>query len=223
MLAPDNSAAVTTLRVRIFVDFWNFDISMRQRGFYDEGYKVDWRSLGPGLARLAGEIVNPAALAVYQGMNVYGSYDPGSDKDAGLRRWMANTVGKFPGVIVSMTPRRARGFPTCPSCHTAVRSCPLPECGADLRGTEEKGVDTRIATDMISLAWDSNYDVAVLVSSDRDFVPVAEFLGKRGIIVIHGAFPPAASELSQACWGNLNIPDLRHAFQREQATPYSAP
>ena len=27
MLAPDNSAAVTTLRVRIFVDFWNFDIS----------------------------------------------------------------------------------------------------------------------------------------------------------------------------------------------------
>ena len=167
-----------------------------------------------GMGRTLGEAI---------GKKTYGVDNPGSGKDAGLRRWVANTVGKFPGVIVSITPRRARGFPTCPSCHTAVRSCPLPECGADLRGTEEKGVDTRIATDMISLAWDANYDVAVLVSSDRDFVPVAEFLGKRGIIVIHGAFPPSASELSQACWGNLNIPDLRHAFQREQATPYSAP
>ena len=32
--------------------------------------------------------------------------------------------------------------------------------------------------------------VAVLVSSDRDFVPVAEFLETRGIKVIRGAFPP---------------------------------
>ncbi|WP_419936862.1 NYN domain-containing protein [Candidatus Palauibacter sp.] len=39
-----------------------------------------------------------------------------------------------------------------------------------MRGTEEKGVDVRMATDMISLAWVDNYDIAVLVSSDRDFV-----------------------------------------------------
>ena len=41
---------------------------------------------------------------------------------------------------------------------------------AEMRGTEEKGVDTHIATAMISLAWIDNYDVAVLVSSDRDFI-----------------------------------------------------
>ena len=29
-----------------------------------------------------------------------------------------------------------------------------------------KGVDVRIATDMISLAWANNYDIAVLISSD---------------------------------------------------------
>ena len=46
---------------------------------------------------------------------------------------------------------------------------------ADMRGTEEKGVDTHIATAMISLAWIDNYDVGVLVSSDRDFIPVVEF------------------------------------------------
>jgi uncharacterized LabA/DUF88 family protein len=31
---------------------------------------------------------------------------------------------------------------------------------------------------MMSLAWSGGYDVAVLVSADRDFVPVAEELQK---------------------------------------------
>ena len=70
-----------------------------------------------------------------------------------------------------------------------------------MRGTEEKGVDVRLATDMISLAWVDNYDVAVLVSSDRDFVPVAEFLETKGIKVIHGAFPPRGAQLTARCWG----------------------
>ena len=56
-----------------------------------------------------------------------------------------------------------------------------------------KGVDVRIATDMISLAWANNYDIAVLISSDQDFLPVAEFLETRGIKVIHGVFPPSVS------------------------------
>ena len=59
-----------------------------------------------------------------------------------------------------------------------------------MRGTEEKGVDTRIATDKIKLAWVDNYDIAVLLSSDRDFVPVVEFLSTRGIKTIHGASRP---------------------------------
>ena len=202
-------------RVRVFVDFWNFDISMRQRGFYDEGYKVDWNELGPCLARQAGYIVDPGTSIAYQGMNVYGSHDPGNHRDSGLRRWMENTVGRFPGVSCVMLPRqRKREGPKCPSCHEEVRFCPRPECRSDMRGTEEKGVDTRIATDLISLAWDGNYDVAVLVSSDRDFVPVAGFLGNRGIKVIHGAFPPNASELTQACWGSIAIADVRDKFRR---------
>ena len=61
---------------------------------------------------------------------------------------------------------------------------------------------------MIKLAWIDNYDIAVLVSSDRDFVPVVAFLGTRGIKTIHGAFPPDGSMLTQNCWGNIRIPDL---------------
>ena len=215
MVATTDYNAGYRVRVRVFVDFWNFDISMRFRGFYSDDYSVDWRELGPCLARHAQRVVDDTALATYQGMNIYGSYDPNNPKDDGLRRWMSNTVSKFPGVDTVMVPRRYKQEgPKCPMCHEEVRHCPNPKCGADMRGTEEKGVDTRIATDLISLAWDGNYDVAALVSSDRDFVPVVEFLGKRGIKVVHGAFPPSASELTQACWGNINIPDIRKEFRR---------
>ncbi len=84
-----------------------------------------------------------------------------------------------------------------------------------MRGTEEKGVDTRIVADMISLAWADAYDVAVLVSADRDFVPVAEFLQTKGIKVIHGGFPPKGSHLSQKCWANLNVTSLMPLFKRK--------
>lgn len=62
-----------------------------------------------------------------------------------------------------------------------------------MRGTEEKGIDTLIVTDMIRLAWADACDVAVLVSSDRDFILVAKFLQPRGIKVIHASFPPFAT------------------------------
>ncbi len=87
-----------------------------------------------------------------------------------------------------------------------------------MRGTEEKGVDTRITTAMVSLAWIDNYDVALLVSSDRDFVPVVEFLATKGKKVIHGAFPPSAAELTRKCWGSFNIPAIRERFRRSKSS-----
>ncbi|MEI9888408.1 MAG: NYN domain-containing protein [Rhizomicrobium sp.] len=82
-------------------------------------------------------------------------------------------------------------------------------------GTEEKGVDSRIVTDMISLAWINNYDVAVLVSSDRDFVPVAEFLQTKGVKVVHGAFPPVGSQLTQKCWAHINMIAMMPLYERK--------
>ncbi len=119
--------------------------------------------------------------------NVYGSYD--SERDTSLHRWATRKLNTFPGVSVWMAPRqKKRSPPVCPGCQAAAEKCAA--CGADMRGTEEKGVDVRMATDIISLAWIENCDIAVLVSSDRDFVPLARFLETRGIKVIHGAFPP---------------------------------
>lgn len=83
-----------------------------------------------------------------------------------------------------------------------------------MRGMEEKGVDTRIVTDMMSLAWNRAYDVAVLVSADRDFIPVAEELQGRGIKVVHGKIGKAGMDLAAHCWANFDLYAERANFQR---------
>ncbi len=204
----ETSVQVPRNRVRVFVDFWNYTLSMQNA---DAAFRTDWAKLGPVLARAATKVVDAATAGEYQGLNFYGSHDPASEADRRLRRWATTVVDTFPGVSVSIVPRqRKRSPPVCPTCHSAVAQCPA--CGADMRGTEEKGVDVRMATDMISLAWADNYDIAVLVSSDRDFVPVAEFLETRGIKVIHGAFPPRGAQLTARCWGSVNVAQLREEF-----------
>ena len=59
-------------RVRVFVDFWNYELSMKAR---DPGFKADWSRLGPVLSRAAAQAVDAASKDEYQGLNFYGSYN----------------------------------------------------------------------------------------------------------------------------------------------------
>jgi uncharacterized LabA/DUF88 family protein len=200
-MAVTVAQASTRLRVRVFIDFWNFSLSLRRQ---DNQFKVDWLPIGPLLSAEAGQLVDPTNPATFEAMHVYGSFDPAKPQDSKLRHWFTNVLDKMPGTHVVLLPRQKKvGYPKCPQCQVEATHC--QGCGGDLRGTEEKGVDTRIVADMISLAWADAYDVAVLVSADRDFVPVAEFLQTKGIKVVHGSFPPNGSQLSQKCWANLNL------------------
>ena len=198
------------LRVLVFVDYSNFRPSMDRA---EPGFRIDLRPLGRSLAEAAREVVEPEFELVYQGLRLYGSYDPDSQAGESQRKWYEVTASGTPGVTPVVVPRqRKRNGPMCPSCHVEASRC--ASCDSSMRGTEEKGVDTRMATDLISTAWDSAYDVAVLVSSDRDFIPVVNFLETRVVKVIHGAFPPAAADLSRACWAHIDIPSLREHFRR---------
>ncbi|MDE2663229.1 MAG: hypothetical protein OXI39_09550 [Gemmatimonadota bacterium] len=136
------------------MDFWNYELSMRAR---DPRFRADWSRLGPVLSRAAVEVVDAASRDEYQGLNFYSSYNKSTDRE--LHRWATGVVAGFLGVSVSMVPRqKKRSPPKCPTRHEAIGRCPA--CGADMRGTEEKGLDVRMATDMISLAWVDNYDIA---------------------------------------------------------------
>lgn len=195
------------LRVKVFLDFWNFTLSMKS---VDRGFETDYRQLGAVLAQAALATVHAGARLDYEGMTVYGSYQDG-EKDAPLRRWF-ETISGFPGVSVRTLPRRAGlvNF-TCSRCRRRVEAC--PHCGHRLAGFKEKGVDVRIATDLIGLAWSGQYDIAVLVSSDGDFVPMAEALNAQSRKIVHAAFPPKAQHLSRSCWASFSVPGLREKFR----------
>ena len=58
----------------------------------------------------------------------------------------------------------------------------------------EKGVDIRIATDMLTHAVAGIYDVAVLVSGDTDFVDAVQAVKGRGLHVEAALFPAFGSQ-----------------------------
>ncbi len=55
--------------------------------------------------------------------------------------------------------------------------------GLNRKTPRQKGVDTLIAVDMLVGAFSGLFDVAVLVASDADFVPVVEEVKRRGVMV----------------------------------------
>lgn len=209
MSAPVSGPA-NLLRVRVFVDFWNFTLSLNAA---QQKFHPDWTKLGRLLAAHVAAQVDPNAAHAFEAMHVYGSFDPSAPRDVKLRSWLEGWLDKQPGVHVSSVPRqKKKSAPKCPACHVAAETC--PSCGADMRGTEEKGVDTRIVTDMMSLAWADGYNAALLISADRDFVPIAEELQKRGVKVIHGRFGVRGMELSKKCWASLDLVTLMPQFER---------
>ena len=139
-MSAQEHASIRSTRVRVFVDFWNYALSMRN---VDDQFRTNWSALGPVLARAAGQRVDSDSPVEYQVLDFYGAYDQSKPEDRALHRWATNVVDRFSGVSVSIVPRqRERSPPQCPQCQKAVAH--RPARGADMRGTEEKGVDIRI-------------------------------------------------------------------------------
>ena len=203
----DGKYLMDSYRIYTFVDCCNYTLSMKDN---NADYSTDWKKFPKVLTREAGNLVDTGALATYSGMNVYGSYNSTTDKP--LKNWAHTVLDAFPGVNADFKARtKIKSFPRCPSCHDKVREC--PSCKSDMRGTQEKGIDTRLATDLVSMAWEGAYDIAVLVSADQDFVPAAEYLQNKGIKVIHAGFPPKGMLLKQKCWGSIDLTRFSGEFE----------
>ena len=93
-MAGVNQLADVRHRVRVFVDFWNYTLHMKD---VDDPFRTDWSKLGPVLSRAAAEVVDPAAAGEYQGLNFYGSYNPASETGRRHHRWATGVVDTFPG------------------------------------------------------------------------------------------------------------------------------
>ena len=192
-------------RVYVFVDYWNFQLSLGHR------FNIDWERLGPWLAEKACETASiPAGRYSYEGMVVYTSHNPRGNMEH--HQWATTWLARLPGVNVKSLEREIRRPPRCSACRFEIAVC--PQCGQSMAGTQEKGVDTLIATDMIRLAWEGAYDIAVLATSDRDLVPCVEYLWQKAKKVIQAGFPPAGVAIATACWASFNVAALRGEIQR---------
>ncbi len=204
-------------RIRVFVDFWNFQLTMNEREaratrVLDPRVKIDWREIGPCLARKSAEL-SQVASHTYDGTIIYASHDPQAG-DKKFYKWMTSWLNRQPGIHVECLARQPKAPPKCPTCHKPIEQCPHTECGAKMIGTIEKGVDTLIVTDMIRLAWEQAYDIAVLASSDRDLIPAVKFLDLKGLKVIQAGFPPSGNDLATACWASFDIYTMKDQIVR---------
>jgi len=106
-------------RVRIFLDFWNFQLGMNAIGGSD--YRPDWTKLSTHilgrLSTLPG-LVSQGAAPTFEEMRVYLSINPRSQKDIRLKRWATSFLDRLPGVFINVIERRRKGPPTCPSCYS---------------------------------------------------------------------------------------------------------
>jgi uncharacterized LabA/DUF88 family protein len=193
-------------RVRIFIDFWNFSLGMRD---FDPEYRIDWSKLASELVTRA---VSPSGSGTYEGTCVYVSIDPMSEGDKKLKDFLANVLNRMPGYEIKTFERKRKNPPTCNTCRAQITTCPA--CHGVLKRTVEKGVDTAIVTDMLQHAWDKTYEVGVLLSGDRDFIPAVQFLNRHGIKIVHASFTNLGQNLANECWSQIDLSKIAAQLKR---------
>ena len=196
------------MRIRIFMDFWNFTLDMQD---YDSSYRVDFDKLSEFLTQNA---ANPIGSGTYEGTIVYASINPQKSTDRPLSDFLKNVLDRKVGYHVKVFERKPAKPVKCPECKNDITVC--PHCNKILKRTVEKGVDAAIATDMLQLAWDNTYDSAVLLTADKDFIPMVEFLQTRGKKIIHASFGRGGRDLANSCWKQIDL--SRHAVTLSRKT-----
>jgi uncharacterized LabA/DUF88 family protein len=191
-------------RVRIFIDFWNFQLSWNEfhtRRGSRQLVRIPWWPQLPNVLvrRIADD-------AVYAGTHVYASHN-GGPTDHKLRRFF-NVMDGFTGYDVILKERAPRSPSRCPNpgCHRPISTC--PHCQLPIERTVEKGIDTALATDLIRFGLDGHYDRAILIAADADHIPAVEFLGNRAKQITHAWFRGQAMELRNACWEHIHLDDM---------------
>jgi hypothetical protein len=193
------------MRARVFIDFWNF-----QLGWNDLTGKAQcgWSKLPIVLVKEAEHLIaatgDTSGLILDETIVHASVEDP---KEANLRAWLTSWLAKQPSYDVKIRPRRSRRLRVhCRSCGADIDQC--SDCGSPLASSPEKGVDAALVTDLLSLAWQRAYDVAVLVSGDADYVPAVEYVQSQGLKVVNAAWASKGHELRQQCWASFDLDSL---------------
>ena len=153
-------------RVMVFIDGANLYTCMKGYLGISQNVKVDVFG-----AQLAG---GRQLIRIYY----YNSPPPPSADQASSQRFWAAL-----GWLNNVRPRKGRIVPKtveaeCPDCHKKFT----------VKTYGQKGVDTRIVVDVISLAQSDAYDVGIIVSGDSDLAEAIEWVREHTQKCIENAF-----------------------------------
>lgn len=191
------------MRTRVFIDFWNFTLQWRDRA--PDGARIDWPQvprvlLDEGKKQL--EILGLTDDLDLEETLVYASWNPATEGK--LKQWLDSFLDKQPSFRVKTRERRAKTRKVhCPSCGHENDKC--EQCEEPFMWAPEKGVDTAIVTDLLSLASEGQFEVAVLLSSDADHIPAVEWVQERGLKVINATWANHGFDLAKTCWANVQL------------------
>ena len=127
---------------------------------------------------------------------------------------MKSFLDRQPGINVLIRERKPHPKPIhCKNCDQDISNC--PKCDQPLKRAVEKGIDSAIITDMFSLAWEDAYSIAILVTSDADYVPAVENLQAKGFKVINATWSNIGYQLAGICWAYIDIGNIKSQLFRE--------
>ncbi|MDQ3730290.1 MAG: NYN domain-containing protein [Actinomycetota bacterium] len=199
-------------RTRVFIDFWNFALQWRDRA--PQGARIDWPQvprvlLDEGKKKL--EVLGLTDELSLEETLVYASYNP--MREGKLKGWLDSFLDKQPSFRVKTRERREKSRTIhCSNCNHENASC--ESCGSQFRWAPEKGVDTAIVTDLLSLASEGAFDVAVLLSSDADHVPAVEWVQEKGLKVINATWANHGFDLAKTCWASVELDSVTPLLTR---------
>ncbi|MBC8434164.1 NYN domain-containing protein [Desulfobacula sp.] len=190
-------------RIRIFIDFWNFQLQWNATA---KDKKIDWKILTQTLLDETSKITKINNYQ-YNGCKVYTSINMDTQEGGKLKGWLKTFLDRQPGINIEIRERKPHLKPIhCRECHQNIDDC--PRCDKPIKRAVEKGVDAAIITDMFSLAWADAYTVAILVTSDADYVPAVENLQAKGFKIINATWENIGYQLAGTCWASFNIDKL---------------
>lgn len=202
-------------RTRVFVDFWNFQLAWNERAGRSG---CDWPRLPARLAARASQVLAAGGVTSDVSLEetlIYASVRPGLP-DANLRRWLTTFLDRQPGFRVKIRERRPRSHEIhCRQCGADTLAC--PSCGSPFERAPEKGVDSAIVTDLLSLAVEGAFELAILVTSDADMIPAVEWVQARGLKVVNAAWAGHGYDLMGACWGSFQLDELVPSLLRAES------
>lgn len=186
--------------VRIFIDYSNLVI-----GWYDRvtDRHLAWERL-PILIMDKLVECGLAHEAELRGVTVYASTHPkGEVSDKQEENWLKYTLDQMPGYTV----------------RTAVRQ-PQP-CDHGIHDDHyhfvEKGVDTMLVCDMLSLAMRGFYDLGVVISDDSDLIPSIESV--QNVLdrqIVHLGFSDSGKRIRSSAWAHLLLDDMESGLKGAQ-------